>query len=133
MFRRIRREFFGMKTRERLPRLPYQLANDYDRREVDENTARVFARVGARSPEGVKLALKKWKVQDVDELIALLPHQNRRANWRRRFASWYTRITGQTPYEPVVKPLMRRLRMRGMLAEQRTRVWKPRRTPRLWK
>jgi hypothetical protein len=113
LIRKFHKMLFKVKTKQRLPRIPRMYANKYQRPAVSFDEARVFARVGARSPEGVRLVMKKFRLKSVNELIARLPHRAYRPNSRSRFRRWLQHVLGLYDYEPVVGPALRRLRQEG--------------------
>lgn len=124
--RKFHKVLFKVKTRQRLPRIPRMYANKYQRPGVSFDEARVFARVGARSPEGVQMVMKKLRVKTVNELIARLPHRTYRPNWRVRLRRWLQHALGLYDYEPAVKPALRRLAEEGKPLGQMNPVLKSR-------
>lgn len=113
IIRKFHKVLFGVKTKQRLPRIPRMYANEYDRPDVSFDEARVFARVGARSPEGVQMVLKKFRLKSIDELVALLPHRRYKPNAHARLRRWLQHVFGLYDYEPAVKPALRRLKAEG--------------------
>lgn len=77
---------------QRIPRLPWMLAADYD--DVDSPERRVMARVGARDPRGVKQAMRKYGVDNVNDLVALLEHQEAKQQIAERAELMANRLIG---------------------------------------
>lgn len=105
--RKIWRQLYFVKVKDRLKRVPRHYAIDYDRH-VDRDTAYLMERMAIRDPAAVQRLYKKYGVTTPGELMAVLP-KRRRAGARRRFNRWMNRITGATPYEPVVKPFIKQM------------------------
>lgn len=113
--RKFYKMLFRVKTRQKLPRIPRMYANEFDRKDITLDDARVFARVGARSPEGVKMVMRALRLKTVDQLVALLPHRHYKPKVGERFRRWIQHVLGLTDYEPVVRPAMRRLKEEGLM------------------
>lgn len=126
---KVRRHFFGMKTKDRLARLPRLLSSEYDPRLLDGDTIRLMNKTHVRSPEGIRVLLRRNQVETVDELIDLLPHNYKRRDVRQRVYLWLQHLFGVTDYEPSVRPFLRRLKAEGRLASDRTRVYERRYRP----
>lgn len=105
---------FAVKRKDQLPRLPRTLTTDFDRH-YSRDVERVFARSAARSPEGIHHLMKRKRVDTIHELIPLLPNHERKAKPVERFKRWWLRLHGSTPYEPVVKPALARLKREGRI------------------
>ena len=94
---------------ERIPKLPRgMLSERYTALGSDQS--RVLARLGARSPNGVRVALKRAKVGTIPELVDLLQHFTPRRRLLHKLDLMLTRITFSTPYHP---------HRRAILADQR--------------
>lgn len=128
-FHKFRRHFFGMKRKDRLARLPRLLSSEYDSRTLNRDTIRLMNKTHVRSPEGVKVLMRRNGVSTVDELIEMLPHNYKRRDLRQRVHLWLQHLFGVTDYEPAIRPYLRRLRIEGRLASDKTRVferhWRP--------
>lgn len=107
MIGKLYRLLFGLKTREKLPRLPRHLANEFDHRLVDQAEAQILARTAARDRRGIERLMARHGVETAEELAALIPYQKPKADWRKRLDGWLQRLAGETPYETVVRPFIR--------------------------
>lgn len=87
----------------RLPPMPRQWSSEYNGREVDHDVSTLMSMTHTRSPQGVKLLLKKHQVETPRELITLLPPRRRKRHILRRALALLRRAEGVTPYNPMVK------------------------------
>lgn len=88
-----------IKLRERIPKLPRgMLASPYDA--INEDERRVMARMGIRSPSGLRLAMKRYKAASVDELVSNLKHYQPRRRPLARLAQMIGRLIGTHNYDP---------------------------------
>lgn len=115
MIRRFRKMFFELKPKMQLDIAPRHYAPEYDSRKVTDLEAKVFARTAARSPKNIQLLMKAYRVESIEALLAVLPSRKRSVNPRDRFRRWLLRVFGQVSYEPVVRPVLRRLSQEGRL------------------
>lgn len=125
MFHKFQKMLFYLTLKERLPRVPRIYANKIDPAEIDDDIARVMIYSQARDRRGVEILKSKYKVETVDELLALLPPNNlrNRAEWRMRLRRWLARLMGYTLYEPVVRPFIKQLKYEGLLSSDPTRLY----------
>lgn len=91
-----------------LPRVYTSAYND-----IDQDAARVMARYGIRSPSGMRAAMKKHKVQTVDELVQRLEHHKVRRDLQKRLKGGLQRVSGGTPYNPHKKAIKRLVGLPG--------------------
>jgi hypothetical protein len=61
---------------------------------------RVMARLGARDEYGIKRAMKKYKVNSIEELIAVLEHQNPKKMPGEELYNAFGRMVGGQDYDP---------------------------------
>jgi hypothetical protein len=86
-------------NRDKIPKLPRgMLAGHYDA--ITEDERRVIARMGARDPLGVRVAMKRARAGDVDELVDQLEHYKPRREILRRIDRMITRALYATDYHP---------------------------------
>lgn len=92
IFWKIAYELLRLRLWERIPTLPRgMLSARYDSISTDER--RVLARLGARDPRGINLALKRAGAADVDELVSGLEHFAPRRHVIRRINLMIDRVT----------------------------------------
>ncbi len=115
MIGRFWRMLFHIKRRDRLPRLPRRLANDFTTRDIESGMPRIFARTAARDPAGVQQLVKRHKVESIQQLIPLVPFQDYRPNWRMRLLRFFQRVEGSSGYEPTVRPALTKMRQAKQL------------------
>lgn len=95
----IIRALWRLAKWERIPKLPRgMLSERYST--LGDDQSRVLARLGARSPNGVRVALKRAKVGTIPELVRLLTHFSPRRRLLHKLDLMLTRITYSTPYHP---------------------------------
>jgi hypothetical protein len=83
-----------------IPRLPHIYAVEFDPAELTDDERRALARLGARDPRGLRLAMKRYGVDNLPDLIAVLEHhQPKRRIWHR-LAMGLGRLSGGVPYDP---------------------------------
>ncbi len=94
-----------IRNYERIPRLPRgYLAGEYDI--IDADARRVLARFGARDPIGMKRALRRAKVDDVDQLVERLEHYTPKRRLARRIVLMLGRINGGSESPPHRQQIM---------------------------
>jgi len=95
----IIRALIRIRNYERIPKLPRgMLASKYQA--IDHDESRVLARMGARDPRGVRVAMRRAGVEDVDLLVAGMDHHKARRRVRRRISSMIGRWLRATDYHP---------------------------------
>lgn len=99
------RFLWRIRNREKIPKLPRVLATEYS--SVTHIEARAMARLGIRSPSGLRAAMKRAGVQTPDELIALLEHQIPRRNIPQRIKRMLWRGTRGQLTHPHVDEIRR--------------------------
>ena len=91
---------------QRIPKLPRgMLSAEY--LTFDEDTRRVIARLGSRDPRGVKVAMKKYDAETVDELVGKLEHHRVSREFHRRLNDLLCHWTNSTNYDPNGEALAR--------------------------
>ena len=86
-------------NRDRIPKLPRgMLASHYD--DIPGEERRVMARLGARDPRGVKVAMKRYGVKTIPELVALLEHQKPKRHIGHRLGLAVDRLIGSHRKNP---------------------------------
>ena len=118
MLHQFWRMLFYLKPKHRLDRVPRSFAPEYDRR-VSHDVAKVFVRTQARSPQNIEILMRQYKVETIEQLLAVLPPRSRSAHPRERLYRWLARLNGLLLYEPVA-PMLRRLQARGHIPDHGT-------------
>lgn len=91
--------FVYICNRDRIPKLPRgMLAAKYET--IARPEGRVLARLGARDPLGIKVAMKRHKVETIEELVEKLEHYQPRRNIRQRILMALGRALGGYPHDP---------------------------------
>jgi hypothetical protein len=110
MIIKMLKEIWQLKNRDYIPPLPRgALSSDYQ--SLDEDSRRVMARMGIRSPAGLTKALRRAGVASVDELIAQLNHFKPRRRVAQRLNRALDAIFGglkRPAHEQDIKRLMKR-------------------------
>lgn len=122
MIWRLYRLLYYLNLRDRLDMTPHMIADEYSREEITHDIGRVFTDSQARSPRTTHLLQRRFKTESVDELLDILPSRKRRRQPRLRLAQWIARLQGLLPYEPNVKPSLRRAAREGRLSSHTTLV-----------
>lgn len=86
------------------------LATRYD--ELPKPESRVIARLGARDPTGVKLAMKRHKAKDIPELVGMLEHYEAQRRTKERIENALGRLVGGVPYPPHQREIQQAMRER---------------------
>lgn len=76
------------------------LARKYDESNVTRDEWRVLDRIGARDPAGIKRAMKRYKVDNINDLVAVLEHHQPRRKMGQRLYNAIGRVIGGTSYDP---------------------------------
>lgn len=106
MLIKLIKELWRIKLRDRIPKLPRgMLATEYS--EISEDERRIMARMGIRSPSGVKLAMKRAKVKSIEELVAQLKHHTPRRRAGEKLFKMFGRLFGSRGYDPHREALRR--------------------------
>jgi hypothetical protein len=111
VLRKLWKLMFTLKRKQQLPRLPRGFTTEYDRK-VSYAIEKVLSRSNARSPDGVDRLLRQKGVETIDALLPLLPDMNRKIQPLDSLGRWLMRLHGTTAYEPVITPVLRRMRQR---------------------
>jgi hypothetical protein len=88
----------SIRNYDRIPRLPRMLAGEYQTMTRQERE--VLARLGARDPIGIKVAMRRYGVSTIEELAAVLEHQQPRRRVGHRLWLAIGRVVGGQPYQP---------------------------------
>lgn len=105
MIGKIIYELLRLRMWERIPKLPRgMLSARYE--QLGRDDRRVIARLGARDPRGVSVALKRAKAADVNELVSRLDHFTPRRRIMRRLNKMIDRLTYGTRAHPHGRQLM---------------------------
>ncbi len=99
-------------TWQKLPMIPRQYAVGYDPFSVDDDTAMLMRLTQVRSPQAVKLLMKKHHAASARELIETLPARRRPWRLRARALALARRAFGLTSYDPL-RRIARQHRRRG--------------------
>lgn len=102
---RLLRWLYRISPFRRIPPLPRVYSSAY--KSIDQDSARIMARYGIRSPSGIRAAMKKYKVSTVDDLVAQLEHHRVKRSIRKRLEWALKHLSGGTPYNPHAKEIRR--------------------------
>jgi hypothetical protein len=117
MLAKLIRALWSIRNFERIPKLPRgMLAERYE--EYTRQDGRVLHRLGARSPAGVKVALKRAGVGTVPELIELLDHYKPSHRFRDRLSRMAGRFFNAEDHHPHRSEILRAVRPRGRTPAQ---------------
>lgn len=101
MLYKIYRLLWFISNRDYIPKLPRgMLAAKYETEDVSRDEWRVLDRIGARDPAGIKRAMKKYKVDNINDLVALLEHQKPKHKPFYRLKQALGRLVGEYNYDP---------------------------------
>lgn len=124
MLKGLLRALLHIRNYERIPKLPRgMLASEY--KALSREDARVMARLGARSPSGVHIALQRAGVDRVEELMRGLKHYRPQRHIRRRWNRIVNRFLLASDDEPHRQDVLadaRRDRRRGRHPEVEQRL-----------
>lgn len=108
--RTLYRVLFAILPKQRIPKLPRGMfSSEYESYTPDER--RVLARLGARDPRGIKVAMQRYGVDSIDELIKLLKHQQPEREIKKRWNALLCRLQDATEYDPHRIEILRDARM----------------------
>lgn len=110
MIKKILRKLWRLTPWDKLPRAPRMFATEYDR--ADKAEARVMARLGIRSPSGLRVAMKRYNVETIDELVAELEHHQPRRRLAHRIKLMLARASGGTRGHPHAGEIYRAVKRR---------------------
>lgn len=113
LVRQALKRFYLLTLRRKVPGAPVGYANLNPPR-VEYDHARVFARLGARSREGVQVAMRKRGASSVDELVEQLEHFSPRREVGRRIRGWVRWWRGDLDYDPD-RARRKRAKRRGLI------------------
>lgn len=101
-------------NRDRIPKLPRgMLAAKYTADEMTPEIRRVLARIGARDPRGVQVAMKRAGVETLEDLVAHLEHFKAERDVSNRFSLGIGRMIGGLDHDPHAEDLRRFHHQRG--------------------
>lgn len=83
------------------------LASKYDVENVSRDEWRVLDRIGARDPAGIKRAMKKYKVDNIPDLVAVLEHHKPKHRFKQRLDTAIGRVVGGSKNDPHAKEVKR--------------------------
>lgn len=115
------RVLWRIKRRDRVPPLPRMLATR-QKRPVGRSEGRVLARLGARDARGVKVAMKRAGVDNVQQLSELLAHFRPQRHVLARIDRLIGRFFGALDYMPHRLDIIRAGRRRRADSDTRTRI-----------
>lgn len=105
----IWRKLWTITFRQRIKRIPGRwLSTDFKTASADE--WRVMARIGARSPHGVRAQVKRRGLTDADQYARQLEHFRPIRALRRRISRMAGRALRATDYQPHRAAMARRRR-----------------------
>ena len=113
----------------RLPRLPRAMYSNGDYEGLSRAERECLARVGARDKKSLKVALKRYGVDTVDELLLLLSHHKPRRDIGRRMFQALGRLFGGLEFDPHAREVREEARRAAWRArpeyqDMRRRVYK---------
>ncbi|MDX2137943.1 MAG: hypothetical protein SF123_07585 [Chloroflexota bacterium] len=112
MITTLLRHLLRIRNRDRIPKLPRGMyASHYD--QLDADSARVAARLGIRDPNGMRKAMKRYKVTNVDDLVAKLEHQQYQRDLRANIRRALERFVGGSRQPPGRKEIIAATRPRS--------------------
>jgi len=119
--------FIMIYNASRIPKLPRMLASRYE--QIPPDVKDVMRRLGCRDPRGVKVAMKRYGVTTVEELVAILEYQQPKRNIRYRLWLAVARLIGETSKHPhsdeIIASMPLRKRNQGILEiSQRVKIAK---------
>jgi hypothetical protein len=76
------------------------LATKYNELDVSESEWRVLHRIGSRDPAGIRRAMKKYKVDNIQDLVAVLEHHQPERKVSQRALNAIGRLIGGYGYNP---------------------------------
>lgn len=86
------------------------LATKYQESDVTREQWRVLHRIGARDPAGIKRAMKRYKVDNIPDLVALLEHHQPRHRFAIRLENAIGRVLGGHKRDPHADDVKRAFR-----------------------
>lgn len=92
--------FIHIKLADRLPRLPRQWANDYDPHDVSNDDADLMRVTAIRSPHGVKILKRRYRLESSQDLKRAVPVRFR-PNRGNRLLPLLRRIFGLSAHDPM--------------------------------
>lgn len=105
MIKRLIKYLLHLKPKEKLGRVPNMFATEF--KSFSDSDARAMARLGIRSPSGLKSAMRKYRVNSVDDLIDRLDHHKPKRHVWRRLRNIFSRWAGGYDYVPHRQEIMR--------------------------
>ncbi len=101
MLRKLYKTLWEITNRDNIPKLPRgMLATKYNESDVSTEQWRVLHRIGARDPAGIKRAMKRHKVDNIPDLVALLEHHKPRHRFSIRLENAIGRVLGGHKRDP---------------------------------
>lgn len=95
------RTFAYIRNKDRIPKLPRgMLASKYESESLERQDLRVLARLGARDPRGIKVAMRRWGVTTLEALVARLEHYEAQRNIANRVKLAIGRLFGGYQSDP---------------------------------
>ena len=99
MIAAIVKALWRIRNYDRIPKLPRgMLATKYEH--IPADGRRVMARLGARDPRGVAIAMRRAGVESVDDLIEQLEHFRPQHRFRARLSRAIGRVLGAYDHPP---------------------------------
>ena len=98
--------FFMIYNAWRIPKLPRMLATKYD--SIPKETVDVMRRLGIRDPRGIQVAMRRYNVTSIKDLVAILEYQKPKRNIRHRLWLAFARIIGETDHPTFFREIRRK-------------------------
>lgn len=96
----------AIRNRDRIPKLPRaMLATKYDPGSLTRIERDIMARLGTRDKQGIKQAMKRYKVKTPEALLELLEHQKPRRRFLYRLKMAIGRLAGGYAKPPHIKEI----------------------------
>ncbi len=107
-------------NRDRIPKLPRgMLAAAYTADELTPEIRRVLARIGARDPQGVQVAMRRAGAETLEELMTHLEHFKPERDVSNRFTLGIGRMIGGLDHDPHAEDLRHLHHQRGKSSQQK--------------
>lgn len=116
MIKKLLKTIYFLTNRDKIPRLPSRMyANHFDDTDATQDDWRVLARLGARDPQGIKVAMRRHGVSSPTELAKQLEHYQAQRRVGERWRRALIRLSGGKevdPHHEEIKRIGRKLNWR---------------------
>lgn len=105
--RKVLAYLFNQTPREKLPRLPHTLAEEFDPLELDSDIRLALMTGLVRDPHEARKLMVQYGAKNGAELLARLPPPPP-VDWRKRLQAWIRQLEGGYQSDPHKEELRRR-------------------------